>query len=61
MAPFTQESNELRDITFYMKDGVVAAIEVMEPYELRYVYGYDRAAGLKYADNQAARSFECRY
>lgn len=50
--PFTQESNELRDITFYMKDGVVAAIEVMEPYELRYVYGYDRAAGLKYADTR---------
>lgn len=35
-----------------MKDGVVAAIEVMEPYELRYVYGYDRAAGLKYADTR---------
>lgn len=48
--PFNQESNELRDITFYIKDGAVAAIEIMEPYELRYVYGYDRAAGLESAN-----------
>lgn len=50
--PFTQESNEIRDITFYMKDGVVAAIEIMEPYELRYVYGYDRAVGLESANTK---------
>ena len=44
--PFAVESNDIRDITFYINDGVVVAIEMMEPYELRYVYGYDRDAGL---------------
>ena len=48
--PFTAESNDIRDITFYLQDGVVAAIEMVEPYELRYVYGYDRDRGLAQAD-----------
>ncbi len=39
--PFTDETNEIRDITFYMKDGAVAAIEMIKPFELRYVYGFD--------------------
>ena len=52
--PFTQENNDLRDITFYFRDGVVAAIEMAEPYELRYVYGYDREAGLARADTARA-------
>lgn len=45
--PFTPETNEIRDITFYIKDDKVAAIEIIEPYELRHVYGYDRDAGLQ--------------
>ena len=48
--PFTAESNDIRDITFYLRDGAVAAIEMMEPYELRYVYGYDRDWGLERAN-----------
>lgn len=50
--PFTEENNDIRDITFYIRDGVVAAIEMTEPYELRYVYGYDRAAGLQAANKR---------
>ena len=53
--PYTQENNDCRDITFYLKDGTVAAIEISSPYELRYVYGYDRDAGLETANaNRAA-------
>ena len=48
--PFTAESNDIRDITFYLQNGVVAAVELTEPYELRYVYGYDRDWGLAQAD-----------
>lgn len=48
--PFTPETNEIRDMTFYIKDGKVAALEIIEPYELRHVYGYDRDAGLQYAN-----------
>lgn len=48
--PFTAQSNDIRDITFYLQDGVVAAVEMTEPYELRYVYGYDRDWGLERAD-----------
>ena len=36
--PFTPETNEIRDITFFTKDGIVVAIEMMLPYEARYVY-----------------------
>jgi len=50
--PFTSETNEIRDITFYIKGGKVVAIEVIEPYELRHVYGYDRKAGLQYTEEQ---------
>jgi len=44
--PFTPETNDIRDIHFYIKDGVVAAVEMMYPFELRNVYGYDSEAGL---------------
>ncbi len=50
--PFTLENNELRDITFYIKSGKVVTIEIIEPFELRHVYGYDRDAGLQYADER---------
>ncbi len=50
--PFTPETNELRDITFYIKDKGIIAIEIIEPFELRHVYGYDRDAGLRYTENQ---------
>lgn len=50
--PFTPETNEIRDITFYIKGGRVVAIEMVEPYELRHVYGYDRDAGLQYTEEQ---------
>lgn len=48
--PFTAETNEIRDITFYMRDGTVVAIELVEPFELRYVYGFDREMALQKAD-----------
>lgn len=47
--PFTPETNDIRDVAFYLRDGKVAAVELISPYELRYVYGYDRDAGLRYA------------
>lgn len=50
--PFTRETNDIRDITFYLRDGKVIAIEIIEPYELRYVYGYDREAGLQYVQDR---------
>lgn len=50
--PFTGETNDIRDITFYIKDGKVASIEMMNPFELRYVYGYDGDAGLQYANEK---------
>lgn len=46
--PFTPDTNEIRDITFYIENGKVAAIEMIRPFELRYVYGYDRDAGLQH-------------
>lgn len=52
--PFTPETNECRDVTFYITDGKVSAIEIISPYELRYVYGYDRGEGLRIADNMRA-------
>lgn len=45
--PYTLKTNELRDITFYIKSGKVEAIEIVQPFELRYVYGYDHDAGLQ--------------
>lgn len=50
--PFTPENNDVRDITFYMKDRKVAAIEMTVPYELRYVYGHDAEAELQRADER---------
>lgn len=50
--PFTPETNEIRDITFFVKDSEVVAIEMMQPFELRHVYGYDRDAGLQYTEEQ---------
>lgn len=50
--PFTPETNEIRDITFYIKDGKVTAVEIIQPFELRHVYGYDRDAGLQFAEEQ---------
>lgn len=50
--PFTPETNELRDITFYIKSGKIVAIEIIEPFELRHVYEYDRDAGLQYTDER---------
>lgn len=50
--PFTSETNEIRDITFYIKGSKVVAIEMIEPYELRHVYGYDRNAGLQHTEEQ---------
>lgn len=44
--------NEIRDITFYIKDRMVVAIEIVQLFELRHVYGYDRDAGLQYAEEQ---------
>ncbi len=55
---FAAGNNETRDITFYLQDGKVAAIEMVNPYELRYVYGYDREAGLQKANaNRNDESF----
>ncbi|MEA4932579.1 MAG: hypothetical protein VB071_03180 [Lawsonibacter sp.] len=50
--PFTPEKNDIRDITFYIKGGKVIAIEMINPFELRHVYGYDRDAGLRYTEEQ---------
>ena len=50
--PFTPETNEIRDITFYIKSGKIVAIEIIEPFELRHVYGYDRDSGLQYTDQR---------
>lgn len=47
--PFTFETNDIRDITFYIRDGIIVAVEMVEPFELRYVYGYDREVGLQQA------------
>lgn len=52
--PFTADSNEVRDITFYLCNGVVSAVEMTEPFELRYVYDYDRDTGLQLANEKRA-------
>ena len=48
--PFTTETNEIRDITFYVKDGTIVAVEMVQPFELRYVYGLNREASLQKAN-----------
>lgn len=50
--PFTIESNELRDITFYIQDEIVTSMEVTQPFELRYVYGFDGGPELVTAPNE---------
>ena len=52
--PFTPETNEIRDITFFIKQSKVIGIEINMPPELRHVYGYDRERGL--ALTEAMRS-----
>ncbi|MDY3014817.1 MAG: hypothetical protein SOR61_06490 [Evtepia sp.] len=52
--PFTPETNDVRDITFFVKNGKVTSIKISEPAELSYVYGYDHDAGLKAADDKRA-------
>jgi len=52
--PFTAETNEIRDITFYLCNGTVSAVEMTEPSESRYVYGYDRDTGLQLANEKRA-------
>ncbi len=52
--PFTTETNEIRDITFYLCNGTVSAVEMTEPFELRYVYGCDRDSGLQLANERRA-------
>ena len=54
--PFTSETNELRDITFYIKDGTVSSIEIVAPFELRYTDGYGGEAGMEYANQQRESS-----
>jgi len=54
--PFTAETNEIRDITFYLCNGTVAAVEMTEPFELRYVNGYDRDTGLQLANEKRAEA-----
>lgn len=53
--PFTFETNDIRDITFYIRDGIIVAIEMVEPFELRYVYGYDREVGLQQANENRGK------
>ena len=50
--PYTPETNECRDITFYINDGKIVSIETMSPFALRYVYGYDRETGRQTADER---------
>lgn len=35
---YNAENNDIRDITFYIKNGSISSIEVIMPFELRYVY-----------------------
>ncbi len=54
--PFTPETNEIRDITFYLKDEKVIAVEMIKPFELRHVYGYDRIAGLEFSNEKRKKT-----
>lgn len=46
---------DVRDIAFYLKDGTVSAITMTKPYAFRFVYGVDRDAALRLADENRAR------
>ena len=41
---------DVRDIAFYLKDGTVTAITMTKPYAFRFVYGVDRDAALRLAE-----------
>ena len=36
--PYSPERRDTRDITFYVENQIVTAIEMVQPFELRYVY-----------------------
>lgn len=46
---------DVRDIAFYLKDGTVSAITMTKPYAFRFVYGVDRDAALRLADENRAQ------
>jgi len=52
--PFTTENNEVRDIVFYVKEGAVSSIFMTNPFELRFVYGFDRESSLETANSKRA-------
>lgn len=56
--PFTPETNEIRDITFFMKQSKVVGIEINMPPELRHVYGYDRDRGLALTEAMRAKAIK---
>lgn len=49
---------DVRDIAFYLKDGAVSAITMTKPYEFRFVYGVDRDAALRLAEENRAQLCE---
>ena len=46
---------DVRDIAFYLKDGTVTAITMTKPYAFRFVYGVDRDAALRLAEENRAQ------
>lgn len=56
--PFTPETNDIRDLTFFMKNDMVVAIEIIKPSELRHVYGYDRKLGLQQTEEKRNKALE---
>ncbi len=56
--PFNPETNEIRDITFFMKQSKVVGIELNTPPELSHVYGYDRERGLALTDAMRAKAIK---
>ena len=56
--PFTPETNDIRDITFFMKNDTVIAMEIIKPSELRHVYGYDRELGLQQTEEKRNKALE---
>ena len=49
---------DVRDIAFYLKDGAVSAITMTKPYGFRFVYGVDRDAALRLAEENRAQLCE---
>ncbi len=56
--PFTPETNESRDITFFINDSKIVGIEITMPPEVRHVYGYDRERGLALTEAMRAKAIE---